>query len=326
MEHPAATIAIPTYNRARQLYMTIACMVTQKCDFAYEILIINDGSTDETANVINRFTHEYKVPIRCVDGKGLGYTHALNKAVREFNTQWIAFCDDDQLTGPQWLSSLMAAAKRQNALMVGGPVLLDIPEDILNSLGPVCRDLFGESPDVREPERYSVTPPLPSGGNRLVHRKVFEKIGVFDDKMLTGGCDRDFLLRAMAADIPMGWAPEAKVRHRISTKRISYNHIKWYSLQWGCSFAYTDHKYRGIHFLAGACAARIAQALCINLPRMLYYRTINDKWKTLDLQALLWRAVGYTRKTLQILWPTLFSQEAFFSRVEFRNVSKKSRA
>ncbi len=322
MKGTAATIAIPTYNRAHQLSMTLECMVSQECDLEYEILIINDGSTDETGEVIDRFGHEHAVPIRCIQGHGHGYTHALNRAVSEFRTPWIAFFDDDQLAGPEWLASLMAAAKQQHALMVGGPVLLDIPQDILNGLGPVCRDLFGESPDVREPEKYTVTPPLPSGGNRLVHRKVFEKVGTFDDKMLTGGCDRDFLLRAIAANIPMGWAPEAKAKHVISTKRISYNHIKWYSLQWGCSFAYTDHKHRGICFTTGVCLARIGQAVCLNLPRLLYNKAINDNRTVLDLQALLWRAVGYTRKTLQLIAPKLFSQEEFFSRVEFRRVSK----
>ncbi len=322
MKGPAATIAIPTYNRAHQLSMTLECMVAQECDLEYEILIINDGSTDETEEVIERFAHEHAVPIRCIQAHGRGYTHALNMAVSSFRTPWIAFFDDDQRAGPKWLDSLMTAAIQQHALMVGGPVLLDIPHDILNGLGPVCRDLFGESPDVREPEKYAATPPLPSGGNRLVHRKVFEKVGTFDDKMLTGGCDRDFLLRAIAANIPMGWAPEAKARHVISTKRISYDHIKWYSLQWGCSFAYTDHKHRGIYFTTWVCVARIGQAVCMNLPRLVYNRAINDKRTVLDLQALLWRAVGYTRKTLQLIAPKLFSQEEFFSRVEFRRVSK----
>ena len=324
MDGPAATIAIPTYNRAPQLSETLGCMVNQKTSFNYEILIINDGSTDETPAVIERFARQSSVPVRSINEIGCGYTHALNRAVDEFHGTWLAFFDDDQLADPNWLAGLMNAADEQNALMVGGPVILDIPEAILNSLGPVCRDIFGESPDVRDPGKYTKTPPLPSGGNRLVHRKVFSRIGAFDEKMLTGGCDRDFLLRALSAGIPMGWAPKAAARHVISTGRFTYEHIKWYSLQWGCSFAYTDSKHRGILFTVAACCARLGQAALLNMPRLALHMASGNSAATLDRQALLWRAVGYTRKTLQLAAPRLFAQEDFFSKVEFRRVRKSA--
>lgn len=322
MEGPVSTIAIPTYNRASQLSETLGCMVNQKTSFNYEILVINDGSTDETPDVIERFARRSSVSVRHLPEKGCGYTHALNRAVEEFRGIWLAFFDDDQIADPEWLSNLMKAAEEQNALMVGGPVILDIPEKILNSPGPVCRDIFGESPDVREPGKYAQTPPLPSGGNRLVHREVFSRIGTFDEKMLTGGCDRDFLLRALAAGIPMGWAPEAVARHVISAGRFTYEHIKWYSLQWGCSFAYIDSRHRGMFFTVAACCARLGQAALLNMPLLALHMASGNSAATLDRQALLWRAVGYARKTLQIMAPRLFPQEDFFSRVEFRRVRK----
>ncbi len=324
MEGPAATIAIPTYNRASQLSETLRCMVNQDTPFNYEILVINDGSTDETPEVIEKFARESSVPVRCIIETGYGYTHALNRAVEEFHGDWLAFFDDDQLADFNWLADLMRAAEEQNALMVGGPVVLDIPEKILNGLGPVCRDIFGESPDIREPDKYAQAPPLPSGGNRLVHRKVFAQIGTFDEKMLTGGCDRDFLLRALSAGIPMGWAPTAAARHVISTGRFTYKHIKWYSLQWGCSFAYTDAKHKGMFFTVSACCARLGQAALLNLPKLGLHMASGNSAATLDTQALLWRAVGYTRKTLQLMAPRLFAQEDFFSRVEFRRVRKSA--
>jgi hypothetical protein len=136
--------------------------------------------------------------------------------------------------------------------------------------------------------------------------------------MLTGGCDRDFLLRAKSAGISMAWAPLATGRHLIPQERTSYKHIKWYSLQWGCSFAYIDWKRFGAQKTVLSCLARIGQALLINLPKLLWSKTLHYHTRTIDIQALLWRAVGYTRKTLQLLAPKLFPQEQFLSRVEFR--------
>ncbi len=173
-------------------------MTAQQTDdaFIYEILIIDDASDDDTAFVAKQIIDATSVSVRYLVEKGYGYTAVLNRAVQEFHGEWLAFFDDDQLADYNWLKELYTVATRQNADMVGGPIALELPEKIVSGLGPVCRDLYGESPDIREPEKYANTPPLPSCGNRLVRRRVFEELGTFDETMLTGGCDHDFLLRA----------------------------------------------------------------------------------------------------------------------------------
>ncbi len=322
MMQPTISVAVPTYNRASMLRNTLEGLLSQETDgaFSYEVLVLDDASTDDTPAVVAALARKAPVPVRYILAEGRGYTHVLNRAVAEFGGQWLAFFDDDQLAGPGWLKALFAAARQQGAEMVGGPVVLDIPPSVLAGLGPVCRDLYGESPDVREPERYRDAPPLPSGGNRLVHRRVFERIGSFDETMLTGGCDRDFLLRACAAGVVMGWAPEAVARHLISADRFSAAHMRSYSLQWGCSFAHIDRKRWGMARTTLACIARIGQAVLVNLPCALAARARGDQRQLRDREVLLWRAQGYVRKTLQMLMPSLFAQERFFAAVEFRRV------
>ena len=320
MSKPTISVVIPTYNRSAMLRETMACMTSQQTDgeFTYEVLIIDDASTDDTNKIAQQIIDTAPIQVRYLLEEGRGYTAVLNRAVKEFHGGWLAFFDDDQLTHSTWLKELYSAAIEQHAEIIGGPILLALPEEVLARLGPVCRDLYGESPDVRDPQKFAIQPPLPSGGNRLVKRRVFESIGTFDETMLTGGCDRDFLLRAQAANVPMAWAPHATGRHLIPIERTSYKHIKWYSLQWGCSFAYIDWKRFGALKTTLSCIARIGQAILINLPKLLWSKIRKNSAKTIDIQALLWRAVGYTRKTLQLIAPKLFSQEHFFSRVEFR--------
>jgi glycosyltransferase involved in cell wall biosynthesis len=320
MAAPTVSIAIPTYNRAAMLRNILTCMTRQQTDgtFTFEVLVIDDASTDDTAGVVREISRTSPVPVQYILEQGRGYTRVLNTAVARFRGEWLAFFDDDQMTHSAWLKQLLSVAVEQGADMVGGPVLLDLPDSVLAGIGPVCRDLYGESPEVRKPELFTETPPLPSGGNRLVRRRVFERVGTFDEKMLTGGCDRDFLLRAIAAGVSTGWAPGAAGTHLIPPERISYKHIKWYSLQWGCSFAYIDWKRFGAAKTVFSCIGRTGQALLMNLPLMLMASVTKNKSETLDRQALLWRAVGYTRKTLNLVAPGLFRQEKFFSRVEFR--------
>jgi glycosyltransferase involved in cell wall biosynthesis len=326
MDIPTISIAIPTYNRQDLLKKLMSVMISQQTDgrFTYEIIVIDDASTDDTATVVENIMRQSSVPVRYIREKGRGYTGVLNRAVREFRGQWLAFFDDDQFTDSTWLRDLYNAARSQGADMVGGPIILDLPESVLAGIGPVCRDLYGESPDVRTPELYREKSPLPSGGNRLVNRRVFEKIGAFDESMLTGGCDRDFLLRALAAGVIMGWAPNAAGYHLIPPERITYNHVKWYSLQWGCSFAYIDWKRLGGLKTTVLCIARIGKTLLINLPILLWVKMQGDTARILDRQALFWRAAGYTRRTLQMLAPNFFAQENFFSKVEFRRAQENT--
>lgn len=326
METVTITIVIPTYNRQEMLRKTMDGMVHQETDndFNYEVLIIDDGSTDNTAAVVREIQEKSAVPVHYIAESGRGYTAVLNRAVQEFKGQYLAFFDDDQHTHSTWLRELYEVARDQGAEMVGGPILLDLPDAVLAGIGPVCRDLYGESPDVRDPETYMKKDPLPSGGNRLVHRSVFEKVGTFDESMLTGGCDRDFLLRSLAAGVTMGWAKGAAGYHQIPPERITSKHIKWYSLQFGCSFAYIDWKRMGGVKTTLSCIARLGQALLINFPLLLRANIQKDKSEILDRTALLWRAVGYLRKTLQMIAPKLFAQENFFSQVEFRRAQKSA--
>jgi hypothetical protein len=200
---------------------------------------------------------------------------------------------------------------------VGGRRELALPEEILAELGPVCRGLLGEAlPKGEEREcsyRYH-----PGGGHMLIKRTVFNDVGEFDETLLTGGCDRALVLRAYDAGCKMGRTPKAVVQHMVSPHRITPDHIKWYSLQFGSSFAQIDWKRWGRLKTVLACLARSGQALLVNLPLLFWAFLRGNKPEILDRKALLWRAVGYIRRTLFLLAPRIFSQERFLGRLEFR--------
>ncbi len=321
------SVAIPTYNRKEMLKKALACMTSQETDgkFSYEVIVIDDVSDDGTREVVLELAKKSPVTLRYVLGRGMGYTHALNTAVSEARGDWLAFFDDDQLTHSHWLKALYAAAREQNASMVGGPIALEIPSELRKTMGPVYLDICGETHDITYPEKFVDKYPLPPGGNRLIKYSIFMILGTFDESMLTGGCDRDFLRRAVTAGYTMGWAPEADIKHCIPVQRITPQYMKWYSLQRGCSFAYQDWKRLGPWLTGFAAIARIGQAFLVHFPLLTLAFIKNDQVEKQDRAAFLWRAVGFVKKTLALLAPDIFPQESFFAKVEFRRsrVSEK---
>jgi len=285
--------------------------------FSYEILIIDDASTDGTGNVVREIMRRFPGRVRSVQGEGKGVTCAMNIGIAESRGQWLAFFDDDQLADPDWLKELYAFAMDIGAQCVGGRRELAIPEDKRLRLGPVCRALIGEGiPKGIVTKCHAKL--LPVGGHMLIKRTVFDSIGICDENFLTGGWDRDLGLRTLDAGFVMGLTPNAVVRHLIPPHRITPDHIKWYSLQFGSSFAQIDWKRWGRLKTVLACMARIGQVLLVNLPLLFFAVARGNQPEILDRKALLWRAEGYIRRTLFLLTPRVFSQERFLGRLEFR--------
>jgi GT2 family glycosyltransferase len=228
---------------------------------------------------------------------------------------WLVFFDDDQLAEPHWLRSLLAVAREHGAKIVGGPRRLHLPEDTLARLGPVTRSLLGESFYDGPPAVLSGKE-LPTTGNLLIARAVFDEVGRFDPKF-SGNEDTEFLHRVRRASHEIWTAPEAMCAHLIPKYRTEPAYFRWTSMRWGHAFAKLDHKKHGRVWLAAYSAARMVQALALTTPRLALAWLRGDKGRALDTELLLWRAQGYARTALWLLAPRLFPQRRFLASLDF---------
>ena len=96
----AATVVIPTRNRPDLLCLTLTSVLRQR-DVDLQVIVVDDGSTEDTAGVVSRSgDHRVRV-LRQATSKGV--STARNVGLSEVTTEWVAFCDDDDLWSPDKL-------------------------------------------------------------------------------------------------------------------------------------------------------------------------------------------------------------------------------
>ena len=96
----AITAVIPTYNRAHLIERAVDSVLAQTLP-ASEVIVVDDGSSDDTADVVGR----YDARVRYVHQDNAGGAAARNLGVREARTEWVAFLDSDDI----WLEGHLSA-------------------------------------------------------------------------------------------------------------------------------------------------------------------------------------------------------------------------
>jgi glycosyltransferase involved in cell wall biosynthesis len=313
------SIAVCTYNRAEMLGPALASLISQETcsEFSHEIVIIDDGSTDETAMIVRQVAAGSSVPVRYVRDIGKGIAFARNRGIQETAGEWIAFFDDDQVAEKGWLRGLFIAAKETGAQIVGGVRLLQSAEGEMPRFGPLTREILGEKvygARMRASNRYT----LACTGNVMIHRSVFSQIGLFDTTMHRGMSDIDLTRRAHDAGIPSWYTPHAIVHHLLPPHRLREDYIKWTSLRVGTNLAQINYKSWGAAGMLFLCLLRLGHALSINLLMSLSACITQNPMGKLERKCYRWIAEGFLRMSIYLLSPGTFRQEEFLKTLAFR--------
>src|SRR5262245_56043964 len=125
MSLPLVSIVVCTHNRADNLRAAVASLydLATRGRFDYEIVVVDNASTDDTPAVVAEADCLSPHRVRYVFEGRKGISPARNRGVREAAGSWIAFFDDDQLAEPQWLAELWDLAEAKQVDGVGGRVV-----------------------------------------------------------------------------------------------------------------------------------------------------------------------------------------------------------
>ncbi len=318
MSSELVSIVVCTYNRARLLRDTLASLAVLQTDgqFAYEVVVVDNASNDTTPAVIAEAAKSFPVGLRGVREERAGVACARNRGIKEARGIWIAFFDDDQVAHACWLKELLAQARRTGARCVGGGIRLRLPTETTPVPPSPCRALLGErvSPNERRYSRHWA----PGAGNLMLHRSVFDEVGLFNEDLREAGEDADLFNRLHAAKIEGWYAPGAFAYHVIPAYRLTREYFRWKALLNGGHVARRNRRDWGPVMFAIMLFARLGQTATVHLPRLVWAWLCGSQEEWLGTRCLLWRVEGYVRFALAFMAPKLCAQRAFFSHLEFR--------
>jgi glycosyltransferase involved in cell wall biosynthesis len=198
---PVVSVVLCVRNGAATLAGQLAALDAQ--DFAgdWELLVVDNASTDATPVVIEHGCAG--LPARVLAEPRVGLNFARNRAIAAARAEKVVLCDADDAVTPEWLRAMVDALDRYD--LVGGALEVDR----LNL--PSVRTSSPQSD--RLPE--SMHRPYAVGANFGLHKRVWAAIGGFDGAF-AGGCDEtDFCLRAQDAGYTIGFEPSAVVHYRL---------------------------------------------------------------------------------------------------------------
>jgi len=125
------TFAFCTYNRADRLEKLVATMREQVCPIPFEILAINNNSTDNTAEVLESLAKRPGAPLRWITEPMQGIVAARNRGIAEaLDSDILVYIDDDEIPLPGLVYAAADAILNEGAECVGGRVEMDFSHTI----------------------------------------------------------------------------------------------------------------------------------------------------------------------------------------------------
>lgn len=200
-QKPRVSVVVCSYNGAATLEECLASLV--KLDYPnYEIVLVDDGSTDNTPEIAARFP-----TIRCIRQANRGLSVARNVGAEAATGEIVAYTDSDCVADEHWLHYLVSAMRDQHVDAIGGP---NITPDSDTWRAQCVAASPGNPGHVMIDDRRAEHVP---GCNMAFRRSVLLGIGGFDPQFRQAGDDVDVCWRLLDVGIQIGYASAAVVWH-----------------------------------------------------------------------------------------------------------------
>lgn len=252
------SIIIPTLNRSAFLNDVLdSIMEMDKPDMEYEVIVVDNGSTDSTKDVVHNAINRCDV-IKYIFEPNKGLHNARHAGLKSSSGKWIAYLDDDIYLSNSWLRSIHDIKLEDDIALITGRVMPDYeisPPIWVNDLwqktkyGNICIcyslcDLGNELINI--PATYAF------GCNFIIKRSVlleccgFHPDGVPDDQIMYRGDGETSVARKIERmGLSTIYSPNIEITHRITKQQLAKEYIYKRGYIEGISSSFTVIRNRG---------------------------------------------------------------------------------
>jgi glucosyl-dolichyl phosphate glucuronosyltransferase len=286
------SIVIATHNRANDLRGTLTSLATLVTREPWEVIVIDNNSTDETPSVVRDAGATFPAPLRYAFESIPGRCAALNTGIALADGEIILTTDDDVRVPPDWLESAGTELDRLGCDYIGGKVLPIwggprpgwLPDHSSRHWAVIALLDYG-------PQPIEFGRKMPLGVNMAFRRHVFETVGKWDPRIgrkagtLLGQEVREWCVRARAAGVRGFYAPALELRHIIPASRLNKTYFRRFFYWRGISRAML-YQQRGLDMESPQetrlDSARVAHWL--GIPRYMYRTAATSLWRAIALR------------------------------------------
>jgi len=223
-----ASVIIPAYNAEATLAECVAACLNQTLP-AYEIIVVDDGSTDDTAGIAAAF------PVRCVRQGNAGPASARNRGAAGAAGDVLVFTDADCVPEPDWLERLQEGFD-EGVAAVGGTYGIANPESLLARM--VHEEIAARHASLPREVDFL------GSFNAAYRREVFEALNGFDEDFRQASAeDNDLAYRLQDLGERMRFVPGARVAHYHPTRLWPYLRTQMRHGYWRVQL-YAKHPHR----------------------------------------------------------------------------------
>lgn len=212
---PRVSIVIPTYNRASLVSEAIRSALDQTYELC-EVIVVDDGSTDNTAEVVKAFGDR----VRYVAKPNGGVESAMNAGARVMTGEYLCFLGDDDLLRPDVVASELAMmlSDSSTGLVYGWSEVRDTNGQLLDAIQPRYNRAPGVVPGVEELRHLGISNYI-TGSATLIRREAFDAAGGFNPEC-RGMCEDWDLWVRIASRWSVGFVSQV-----VQTVRVTPGHL-----------------------------------------------------------------------------------------------------
>jgi glycosyltransferase involved in cell wall biosynthesis len=218
MKGSCISICICTFRRPQLLARLLDALGHLRTDsrLTYSIVVADNDSEQSAQSTVLEFTRSSGIETTYCVEPVQNIALARNRAVANAQGDFIAFIDDDEIPGNDWLLDLFNVCQLQSVDGVLGPVLPHYTDDVPQWYRKAGFYDFRK----RHPTGFKLDWPECRTGNVLLRRSVLDSLpGPFLEKFGTGGEDQDFFRRAIEQGRVFVWCDEAIAYESIPPSR-----------------------------------------------------------------------------------------------------------